>query len=181
MSKNCKNSTNHKRLDPRKHPTSPQAPGNRATLPVRGHSRHSQDANVSGERDRRSAGIGKGAEALSAGNERKFLPTDKASHNRADGEGVVLGLDDLRHTAAVEDVSQLKTGGVGLVSVAHAAAHVRVERDEEVLDEDIIGLESGIELLGLDVKVLANDGELGGVLQENDGLVLDHCDFFWCC
>lgn len=147
-------------------------------MPVCRHAWHPQHSNVGGEWDRRSTGIGKGAEALGAGDVRKLLPADKASHDRTNREGVVLGLDDFGDTAAVEDVAELEAGGIGLVSVTHAAAHVRIERDEEVLDEDIAGSEGDVELLGLDLKVLADDGELGGVLQEDDGLVLDHCDFF---
>jgi len=51
----------------------------------------------------------------------------------------------------------------------------RVQRNVQVAEENIVGLEVGVELFVLDIQVLAWDGVLCGVLQEDDGLVLDHC------
>ena len=50
----------------------------------------------------------------------------------------------------------------------------RVEREVEVAEEDILILELNVELLGLDLDVLANDGVLRRVLQEDSRLVLNH-------
>jgi len=47
----------------------------------------------------------------------------------------------------------------------------RIQRDEEIADEDIIILEIGLEVMGLNSKVFTWNRIFSGVLQEDNGLV----------
>lgn len=49
----------------------------------------------------------------------------------------------------------------------------RINRDVEVTEEDIVFLEEGVHLGGLDAEMLASDGEAGRAAEEDDLLVVD--------
>ena len=94
----------------------------------------------------------------------------------------VGGLNNLGDTVGGHWLIKLEWWRVGLDGgIAHAAAHVWVEGADEVLEEDALLWELGLEVnLGWDgLKVLAWDWDALWDLAEDELLVLDHfcgCD-----
>ena len=106
-----------------------------------------------------------------------LLDGDEANDQVALLVAGVVGADDLGNGAAVEGLSEVEGGSVGLdISRAHTAAHVGVVAGVDGLHDDAVvgGGHVGVIGGGLNGNVLAGGGITLGDLLEDESLVGSH-------